>query len=79
MATDTARERAGAWTRRESASGQFREGKATAKDRVQVQNPVTGHWIKVDTANGRIIDEKRTDGPFKGVAIRSVGKRSPKN
>jgi hypothetical protein len=44
-----------------------------------VQNPVTGHWIKVDTATGRIIDEKRTDGPFKGVAIRSVGKRSPKN
>ena len=40
-----------------------------SRDRVQLENPVTGHWVKVDTWTSRIIDEKRTDGPYKGVAI----------
>jgi hypothetical protein len=42
----------------------------TAKDRVQIKNPITGRWIKVDTSTGRIIDEKRSEGPYKGIAIR---------
>ena len=50
-----------------------------AKDRVQIQNPVTGRWIKVDTSTGRIIDEKLSDGPFKGIEIRTVGKQASKN
>lgn len=37
------------------------------KDRVQVKNPVTDRWVKIDTNTGRIIDHKKTPGPYKGV------------
>jgi glutamate dehydrogenase/leucine dehydrogenase len=37
------------------------------KSRVQVKNPVTDRWVKVDTNTGRIIDHKKTPGPYKGV------------
>jgi glutamate dehydrogenase/leucine dehydrogenase len=37
------------------------------KDRVQVKNPVTGKWVKINTKNGRIVDHKKTSGPYKGV------------
>ncbi|HTR01272.1 MAG TPA: hypothetical protein VMH83_14835 [Candidatus Acidoferrum sp.] len=37
------------------------------KDRVQVKNPVTDKWVKIDTRTGRIIDHKKTNGPYKGV------------
>lgn len=85
MATNTAKEQNGSWVKRIATSGHKRERVpdaakgSVAKDRVQIQNPVTGHWIKVDTSTGRIIDEKVSDGPFKGIAIRPVGKRPPKN
>jgi hypothetical protein len=35
--------------------------------RVQALNPVTKKWVKIDTSTGRIIDHKRTPGPYKGV------------
>jgi hypothetical protein len=38
------------------------------KGRVQVQNPVTKRWIKIDKRSGRIVDVKKTPGPFKGIA-----------
>ena len=74
--------RTGEFMEQNSATGQFKgvakesDGrgagqaavKGAAKDRVQLQNPVTGHWVKVDTSTGRIIDEKRTGGPYKGIA-----------
>ncbi len=41
--------------------------KGAVRERVQLQNPVTKNWIKVDTKNGKILDVKRTPGPFKGV------------
>ncbi|WP_173519407.1 hypothetical protein [Ensifer sesbaniae] len=41
--------------------------KGAVKERVQIQNPVTGRWVKVDTSTGRIIEQKKTPGPYKGV------------
>lgn len=38
------------------------------KDRSQVLNPKTDHWVKRDTDTGRFIDVKTSDNkPFKGV------------
>jgi hypothetical protein len=42
-----------------------RKGQVTG--RVQVKNPITKRWVKVDTETGRIIDHKKTPGPYKGV------------
>jgi hypothetical protein len=41
--------------------------KGAVKERVQVQNPVTRRYVKIDTNTGRIIDNKKTPGPYKGV------------
>jgi hypothetical protein len=48
---------------RNSSNG--RKGQVTG--RVQVKNPITKRWVKVDTETGRIIDHKKTPGPYKGV------------
>ena len=39
------------------------------KDRGQAKNPVTGRYVKIDTETGRIIDHKKTPGPYKGVRV----------
>jgi hypothetical protein len=44
--------------------------KGAVRERVQLQNPVTKQWVKVDTKSGRIVDTKKTEGPFKGVSRR---------
>lgn len=41
--------------------------KGQVAGRVQVKNPITNRWVKVDTKTGRIIDHKKTPGPYKGV------------
>jgi hypothetical protein len=41
--------------------------KGAVKDRVQALNPVTKRYVKIDTNSGRIIDQKKTAGPYKGV------------
>lgn len=41
---------------------------------VQVKNPKTGKYVKVDRENGKIIAHKKTQGPYKGIAV--VRKRS---
>lgn len=38
-------------------------------DVVQVKNPRTGHYVKIDRTQGRILDHKKSDGPYKGVPI----------
>jgi hypothetical protein len=43
----------------------YREG--AVKDRVQIHNPRTDRWVKVSTKTGRIVDQKKTPGPYKGV------------
>jgi hypothetical protein len=35
--------------------------------RVQVKNPVTNRWVKLDTRTGRIVDTKKSPGPYKDV------------
>jgi glutamate dehydrogenase/leucine dehydrogenase len=37
------------------------------KERVQVLNPVTKRYVKIDTHTGRIVDHKKTAGPYKGI------------
>ena len=46
----------------------FRKG--AVRERVQLLNPVTKQWVKVDTKTGKIVDTKKTPGPFKGVSQR---------
>jgi hypothetical protein len=36
-------------------------------DRLQALNPVTKRYVKIDTSTGRIVDHKKTPGPYKGV------------
>jgi hypothetical protein len=38
-------------------------------DVVQVKNPKTGHYVKIDRAKGRIISHKKSEGPYKGVPV----------
>jgi hypothetical protein len=45
-------------------------GKGTKSTRVQVKNPVTGRYVKLDTRTGRIIDTKKSPGPYNGVPIK---------
>lgn len=37
------------------------------KNRVQVKNPVTGRYVKIDTQTGRVVHHKKTAGPYKGI------------
>jgi len=37
------------------------------KERAQVKNPVTGRYVKIDTSTGRIVDQKKSPGPYKGI------------
>jgi len=39
------------------------------KDIVQVRNPRSGHFVKIDRTAGKIIDHKKSDGAYKGVPI----------
>ncbi len=37
------------------------------KARVQVKNPVTNRYVKIDSSTGRILEHKKTPGPYKGI------------
>lgn len=37
------------------------------KGRGQMLNPLTGRYVKIDTETGRIIDSKKSPGPYKGI------------
>jgi hypothetical protein len=41
--------------------------RGAVKDRVQALNPVTKRYVKIDTSTGRIVDHKKTAGPYKAV------------
>lgn len=41
--------------------------KGAISKRVQAKNPLTEHWVKIDTKTGRIISHKKTPGPYKNV------------
>ena len=37
------------------------------KERAQAKNPVTDRYVKIDTSTGRILDQKKTPGPYKRI------------
>lgn len=41
----------------------------TTKGRAQMLNPLTGRYVKIDTDTGRIIDTKKSPGPYKGIRV----------
>lgn len=41
----------------------------TKHDVVQVQNPRSGHYVKIDRTAGRIISHKQSEGPYQNVPI----------
>lgn len=41
--------------------------KGAVRERVQAYNPVTERYVKIDTNTGRIIEHKKSEGPYKGV------------
>ena len=45
------------------------------KDIVQVRNPMTGRYIKIDRTIGSIVSHKRSDGPYKNIPIKDKGNR----
>jgi hypothetical protein len=49
------------------ASSPPRASSSGGSNRVQVKNPVTDRWVKLDIKTGRIVDTKKSPGPYKGV------------
>lgn len=41
--------------------------KGAVSGRVQVKNPITDRWVKMDTKTGKIISHKKSSKPYKGV------------
>ena len=39
---------------------------------VQTKNPRTGHYVKINKSEGKIIGHKSSQGPYKGVPV--IGK-----
>ena len=44
-------------------------GVRLAKDIVQVRNPKTDRYVKVDRDVGRILAEKKSPGPYKDIPV----------
>jgi len=42
---------------------------ATKKDVVQIKNPKSGKYVKIDRSAGKIISHKKSEGPYKGVPV----------
>ena len=42
---------------------------AKKKDIIQVKNPKSGHYVKIDRTEGKIVGHKKSEGPYKGVPI----------
>ncbi len=41
----------------------------TERDLVQLRNPRTGRYVKIDRAEGRILSHKKSAGPYQNVPI----------
>ncbi len=39
------------------------------RDVVQTKNPRTGRYVKIDRSAGKIIDHKKSSGPYKNVPV----------
>lgn len=42
---------------------------AKKHDIVQVKNPRSGHYVKIDRTVGKIVSHKKSDGPYKNVRV----------
>ena len=42
---------------------------AKKPDVVQVKNPRSGHYVKIDRSVGKIISHKKSTGPYKGIPV----------
>jgi hypothetical protein len=51
------------------ASWKYLEANNKMKGIVQLKNPKTGKYIKIDRRKGQIIDHKQTCGPYKDIPI----------
>lgn len=36
---------------------------------VQIKNPRTGHYVKINRSEGKIVSHKSSKGPYKGVPV----------
>ncbi len=50
--------------------------KTTKRDLVQLKNPVTQRYVKIDRGAGKIISYKKSPGPYKGARIIKLRKPS---
>ena len=39
------------------------------RDVIQVKNPRSGKYVKIDRSRGRIISHKKSEGPYKNVPV----------
>lgn len=39
------------------------------RDVVQVKNPKSKRYVKIDRTAGRIVSHKKSEGPYKGVPV----------
>lgn len=53
-------------------AGGHRDG--SVSNRTQIKGP-NGNYIKRNTENGQFMDQKTSEGPFKGVAQEPDGRR----
>ena len=42
---------------------------AKKRDVVQVKNPKTNRYVKIDRSAGKIVSHKKSKGPYKGVPV----------
>ena len=42
---------------------------------VQVKNPRTGRYVKIDRSKGRIVSSKKSSGPYKGIPVAKKKKK----
>jgi hypothetical protein len=50
-----------------NTEGEASRTRGMAASRGQIRNPITDRYVKVDTVTGRILDSKKTPGPYKGI------------
>lgn len=46
-----------------------KSSEAGKRDFVQVKNPRSGHYVKIDRSAGIIMAHKKSEGPYKGVPV----------
>lgn len=51
---------------------------APKSDVVQVRNPKTGRYVKIDRATGKILGHKKSAGPYKNIPLASEPPARPR-